>query len=244
MVTEDCEESKMLLESWPYFDHLRDVVEKAPSRFQSALDLGCGPELRDLRLLRGIGVSFLLGIDVGHNPSPHVRRDSIDYVCADFDSYHLPASAEVFDLVLMDNVIEHIYDPRRVLGECRRVLKKGGTLAVLTPNQARLINRFRLLLGRSAYYPLDYWLGTRQEHINRRGRAVFAGHIREYTVAELKTMLSLVGFEIESVHVYSAAGPSRREEMSKSRVVLALYNMVERVLPSSGYMISVLARKA
>ena len=243
MVSEACEEFKMLLESSPYFGHLRNAVEKEPSRFQSALDLGCGPGLRDLRLLREMGVSFLVGIDVGHKLDPLVRRDSIGYVCADVDSHHLPTSDEVFDLVIMDNVIEHIYDPKRVLGECKRVLKKGGILAVLTPNQARLINRFRLLLGRSVYYPLDYWLGTCQEHISRKGQVVFAGHIREYTIAELGRMLSLVGFEIESIHLYPAARPSRREELSKSKAVLAMYNMAEKVLPGSGYMISVLARK-
>jgi len=243
LVSEDREEFKMLLESSPYFGHLRDALEKEPSRFQSALDLGCGPELRDLRLLREVGISVLVGMDVGHNPDPLVPSDSIGYVCADLDSDHLPASDECFDLVIMDNVIEHIYDPRRLLGECRRVLKKGGILAVLTPNQARLVNRFRLLLGRSVYYPLDYWLGTCQEHINRKGREVFAGHIREYTIAELRKMLSLVGFEIESVHIYPAARPSRREEMSKSKVVLAVYNTAEKVFPGSGYMISMLARK-
>lgn len=243
LASEGFEEFKMLLESSPYFGHLKDAIEKEPSRFQSALDLGCGPGLRDLRLLREMGVSLLMGIDVWHEPDPSVGRDSIGYVCADVDSCNLPASDECFDLVIMDNVIEHIYDPRKVLGECRRVLKRGGILAVLTPNQARLINRFRLLLGRSVYYPLDYWLGTSQEHITRKGRAVFAGHIREYTIAELRKMLSLVGFEIESVHLFPAARPSRREELSKSRAVLAVYNAAEKVLPDSGYMISALARK-
>jgi len=243
LVTEACEEFKMLLESSPYFGHLRDAIEREPSRFQSALDLGCGPGLRDLRLLRELGVSVLVGIDAAHKRDPLVRRDSIDYVCADVDAHHVPTSDESFDLVIMDNVIEHIYDPRRLLGECRRVLKKGGILAVLTPNQARLINRFRLLLGRSVYYPLDVWLGTRQEHISRKGQMVFAGHIREYTIVELGRMLNLVGFEIESVHLYPSARPSPREEMSKSKVVLATYNMAEKVLPGSGYMISVLAIK-
>jgi SAM-dependent methyltransferase len=234
---------EILLESSPYFGHLREAIKKEPSRFQSALDLGCGPGLRDLRLLKEMGLPVLVGIDVGRKPDPLVRRDYIGYVCADVDRHHVPTSDEGFDLVIMDNVIEHIYDPRRLLGECRRVLKKGGILAVLTPNQARLINRFRLLLGRSVYYPLDYWLGTCQEHISKKGQAVFAGHIREYTIAELRRMLSLVGFEIESVHLYPAAGPSRREEMSKSKAVLAMYNAAEKVLPGSGYMISVLARK-
>jgi len=238
------EEFVALMESAPYFSHLKKTLENEPSRYQSALDLGCGPGIRDLRLLREMGISVLVGIDVGQKPDSRVRRDSICFVCADIDSNYLPAADESFDLVIIDNVIEHMYDPRRVLGECIRVLKRGGVLAVMTPNQARLINRLRLILGKSVYYPLDYWMGARQEHIRKRGEMVFAGHIREYTVDELKRMLSLVGFDVVSINLYPAARPSLRLEMSRSRAILTMYNILEKVIPDSGYMISMLARKA
>ena len=222
---------------------MRELVEQEFSRYRSVLDLGCGPGLRDLRLLEEMGIPRLVGIDVGCTLDPLVKRDSIDYVSADIESSHLPIADESFDLVIMDNVIEHMYDPRRVLMECWRVLGKEGHLAMLTPNQARLINRFRLLLGRSVYYPLEYWLGVRQEHISKNGVKVFAGHIREYTIDELKRMLSLAGFEVESVRLYPSARPSLREERSKSRIVLATYNLAERLVPYSGYMISIFCRK-
>ena len=238
------EEFMVLMQSAPYFGHLKQTLEREPLRYRSALDLGCGPGIRDLRLLREMGVSVLVGIDVGQKPDPRMRRDSICFVCADIDSNHLPAVDESFDLVIIDNVIEHMYDPRRVLGECIRVLRKGGVLAVMTPNQARLINRLRLILGKSVYFPLDYWVGAQQEHIRKRGEMVFAGHIREYTVDELKRMLNFVGFDVVSVNLYPAARPSPRQEMSRSRVLLTIYNIMEKVIPESGYMISMLARKA
>ena len=238
------EEFTALMESAPYFGHLKMTLEKEPSRYHSALDLGCGPDVRDLRLLKEMGASVLVGMDAGQKPDPLVRGDSICYVCADIDSNHLPAAEESFDLVIIDNVIEHMYDPRRVLVECIRVLKRGGVLAVMTPNQARLINRLRLILGKSVYFPLDYWMGVRQQHIRKRGEMVFAGHIREYTIDELKSMLTLVGFDIVSVYLYPAARPSLRLEMSKSRALLTMYNILEKVIPDSGYMISMLAKKA
>jgi len=237
------EEFTALMESAPYFSHLKETLENDPSRYQSALDLGCGGGIRDLRLLREMGISVLVGIDVGQRPDPSVRRDSICYIHADIDSHYLPAADYSFDLVIIDNVIEHMYDPRRVLVECLRVLKKGGVLAVMTPNQARLINRIRLILGKSVYYPLDYWLGARKEHISKRGEMVFAGHIREYTVDELKRMIGLVGFDVVSVNLYPAARPSQRLEVSRSRALLTMYNILEKAIPDSGYMISMLARK-
>jgi len=234
----------VLMESAPYFSHLKKILEKEPSPCQSALDLGCGPGVRDLRLLKEMGVSVLVGMDAGQKPDPDLSRDSICFVTADIDRNYLPAINGSFDLVIIDNVIEHMYDPRRVLEECIRVLKKGGVLAVMTPNQARLINRLRLIFGKSVYYPLDYWIGARQEHICKRGEMVFAGHIREYTVDELKRMLSLVGFDVVSINIYPAARPSLRLEMSRSRAILTMYNILEKVFPDSGYMISMIARKA
>lgn len=232
-----------LLRTAPYFGQVKELIENAPSRFGSALDLGCGSVIRDLRLLRSLGVGTLVGIDMGPKPDPAVMEDTISYITADLEGRSLPAADSSFDLVIMDNVIEHMYNPRSVLEECMRVLKPSGVLAVMTPNQARLTNRLRLLMGRSVYYPLDFWLGIREEHVERRHRKVFAGHIREYTIPELKTMLGLVGFVVEAVKLYSAAVPSSRQGMSKSRFLLRSYNVVERAIPDAGYMISMLARK-
>jgi SAM-dependent methyltransferase len=39
-----------------------------------------------------------------------------------------------FDAIVMNHVIEHIHDPRALLAECMRLLKKGGWLVATTPN--------------------------------------------------------------------------------------------------------------
>ena len=39
-----------------------------------------------------------------------------------------------FDAITSTHVLEHIYDPVRTLNECRRILKPGGKLVILTPN--------------------------------------------------------------------------------------------------------------
>lgn len=48
---------------------------------------------------------------------------------------------ETFDAITMNHVIEHVSDPIAILEECRRVLKPGGTIAVVTPNIKSLTHR-------------------------------------------------------------------------------------------------------
>lgn len=43
-----------------------------------------------------------------------------------------------FDAVILSHLIEHIHDPLHLLQECRRILKLGGKLVVVTPNVASL----------------------------------------------------------------------------------------------------------
>jgi SAM-dependent methyltransferase len=49
----------------------------------------------------------------------------------------LPFADDAFDLVVMDQVIEHVADQKRVLGEAMRVLKPDGVLYVACPNYLR-----------------------------------------------------------------------------------------------------------
>ena len=50
---------------------------------------------------------------------------------------HLPFRDNAFDLVVMDQVIEHVSDQRRVLREALRVLKPAGALYIACPNYLR-----------------------------------------------------------------------------------------------------------
>jgi 2-polyprenyl-3-methyl-5-hydroxy-6-metoxy-1,4-benzoquinol methylase len=46
-----------------------------------------------------------------------------------------------FDAVTMSHLIEHVHDPRKLLLESYRILKPGGTLVVLTPNNLSIGHR-------------------------------------------------------------------------------------------------------
>jgi len=50
-------------------------------------------------------------------------------------------AGNAYDLIMLSHVIEHIYDPRAFVHEIIKVLKPGGVLIVLTPNNESLVAR-------------------------------------------------------------------------------------------------------
>lgn len=50
------------------------------------------------------------------------------------DGTRIPFADESFDLITMHDVLEHLTTPRGVIDECRRVLKRGGLISIITPH--------------------------------------------------------------------------------------------------------------
>lgn len=115
------------------------------------LDVGCGTgrHIRHTRLLPGV---VAVGLDLGRKEVRdtvdnlrEMDRTAIEWGGAVPDAgpwmvvrgsvYHLPFEKGEFDCVIISEVLEHLTDDARALGELSRVLKPGGVLAVSVPRQ-------------------------------------------------------------------------------------------------------------
>lgn len=74
------------------------------------------------------------------------------YSTKDLNNDKIEAVDNQFDLVILGEVIEHLYDPDNIIKECYRILKSKGALLITTPNLLSWYNRILLILG---YYPLN-----------------------------------------------------------------------------------------
>lgn len=111
---------------------INDTFQKAPAgKIASVLDLGCdfGFVLRHLpsNLRR-------LGVDVSSLALESLQSAGIETLRCDFDNNPLPVESGSFDLILANDVIEHVLHTDHVLNEINRVLRPGGVLIASIPN--------------------------------------------------------------------------------------------------------------
>ena len=126
----------------------------------------------------------------------------------------------------MTEVLEHLREyPSRSLGEILRILRPGGRLYLTTPNAAYLVNRLKLLAGKSVHTPLEDWIGGLPH----------ARHAREYTFSEIRALLRHVGFHMvfeQSCHFYLGSGRTTAASMAAKRFLAVLARRRRSLGPS------------
>jgi SAM-dependent methyltransferase len=100
----------------------------------SALDVGCGSGLTDRQLIPH--VRSLHGVDVSEEMIARAREATPEADYRVYDGSRLPYDDGRFDLTFAICVFHHVEraDRRRLLGEMRRVTRRGGLVAVFEHN--------------------------------------------------------------------------------------------------------------
>ena len=105
---------------------------------RDVLDVGCGHGGKAIQYLR-YGARSVTGIEIAEDLVAAAGEFARQREVADRVGFavgtgeQIPFADESFDLVTMDDVMEHVVSPAEVLDECRRVLRPGGRLALVFP---------------------------------------------------------------------------------------------------------------
>lgn len=109
---------------------LRDIAPRLHGRL---LDVGCGQK----QSLFFPYVSEYIGLE--YEDALHVNQTkSAAHADVYGDALDLPFRKNSFDSVCAISLLEHVSDPARAIDEAYRVLKKGGTFALVAPFMYRL----------------------------------------------------------------------------------------------------------
>ena len=131
---------------------LLDLLARyVPRKVGRCLDIGGSGDIADAgALLADRFAEELHAVD----QAPHVemgRGKGVSARQCDVDLEPLPYEDSFFDIVILASVIEHLYNPHRVLDEIARTLKPGGILLVETPNAVASGRRIDALLGKNPF---------------------------------------------------------------------------------------------
>lgn len=166
------------------------------------LDIGCATGGL-LKSLYADGYKYLFGVD---STETYVKEASkSDFLnIKSGNAEDIPFEDDVFDVVFLDQVIEHVVSPMDVFIEVKRVLVKGGYFCIGAPDAARY--------GDFNFFDY-YWFLLRE-------------HIQHFDKFHLENLASKQGFELV---VYE----ENQLKMMSDKMILPNMNLVFRLVDKS-----------
>ncbi|OGH06148.1 MAG: hypothetical protein A2W22_03495 [Candidatus Levybacteria bacterium RBG_16_35_11] len=171
------------------------------------LDCGCDDGEWTSRIIKkGVfRVKNCYGIEIVDERARLAEKKGFKVVRTDLNK-SLPFKDNFFDIVHINQVIEHLFDTHKFLNEVFRVTKKGGYIVISTENLASWHNIFSLLFG---YQPFSltnisqvyFGIGNPMtpHYKEKMSNPKSWQHIRVFAYRGLIEHIGEIGFEIEKV---------------------------------------------
>jgi 2-polyprenyl-3-methyl-5-hydroxy-6-metoxy-1,4-benzoquinol methylase len=181
-----------------------ELVHEAVSRLRHTpriLDLGCGQGHITEKIRQALGTAEVTGLDYSVSAVEYAHEHCPELDVAVGDAYECPYAENFFDVVVCNNLWEHVPDPLHLLSRISALLKPGGHVIISTPSRYRLGNLARVLRGK----PVEF---------------MSSQHVTEYTVGQVTEQLVYGGYNVKRV----LSSPIQDENL-KVRVVRWLCRM-------------------
>lgn len=197
-----------------------EVAKFVPHDVRSVLEVGCGSGGFGGTLREILGADArLVGIDAVESQIEIARQHSaFDEVIAGYFPEAFAERNERFDLIVFNDVLEHIFDPWSVVDQCREFLTPGGRILATIPNIQYAPQLVQLARGRWDY--TDWGLLDRT-------------HVRFFTRATMTEMFVDAGYEIEGIHGINSCWTWSKDPRIAQRLVK---RMILKRLPDSRYL--------
>jgi ubiquinone/menaquinone biosynthesis C-methylase UbiE len=110
-----------------------DVLKAAAPK--TVMDLGCGTGALLEQVLKIEYIDAAYGLDLSEKMLEQARNKLTGATLIQGDSEHLPFEDDFFDVVYCNDSFHHYPNPKAVLSEVKRVLKRGGIFILCDPYQ-------------------------------------------------------------------------------------------------------------
>lgn len=161
------------------------------------LDLGCWNGELSLEVAKRIGTKKVYGIEIVKEKIKEAKLKGVNALQGDLNK-KFPFKDNFFDVIIANQIIEHLYDTDNFVKEIYRTLKPNGYAIISTNNLSSWHNIFALISGHQPF-PSDvsgytevgklfalsnYWHGS-------------LAHLRVFSYFALKGIFKKYGFKIE-----------------------------------------------
>jgi len=168
------------------------------------IDLGCGDGEFTLRIKSKIGASEVYGVDIYEPSIEKARMKGIKVIKHDLNEFPYPFDDNTFDVVVSNQVIEHLIYPVRFLREVYRILKPKGYVVISTENLASWDNILALVLGYTPFsMEFDNGLWKIGNPLSPHNREIIdlniPPHVRIFSFKGLVELMEFIGFKIEKI---------------------------------------------
>ncbi len=191
----------------------------------NALDIGCG-QGNFLQLLQGEGWECR-GTELTEKSAGRASRRGIPVSVGEFDPARFPAHS--FDLVSLWHVLEHLPDPRHTLGSLPGLLRRGGIVAISTPNMDSLQaevgkeNWFHLDPPRHLYLFSPQTLGRIMDSLGFRLLKIYHYSMEQNPYGWIQSLLNMTGLPENSLYeILKNSSKSKKGKLSPFEKAKAL----------------------
>lgn len=212
-----------------------DPLKKNCPEGSKILDVGGGSGINLLYYGEALKSSDLYCLDIREPPK---KINEIKYIKSEIEQIHdLPLPK--FNCIVMTEVIEHLYDPDKVIDHLVEKLLPNGILLITTPNLAGFLNVISLLLG---YQPVDTEVSTLRAYgrpFVKKGNVV--GHIRVFTIKSMEEML--ISHNLNILKIMSIGRIASDHDTKKLKIISALDRFFSKISRRGGTRMIVTVKK-
>jgi ubiquinone/menaquinone biosynthesis C-methylase UbiE len=133
-----------------HFENLFFLFDKYlyESNPKNMIDVGCANGDRTVRIAKYFNINLQDTFGVDYNGKNIATcKDLFNAKIIDLETENLPYKSNSFDIVVCNQVLEHLKNYKKVIEELIRITCNKGYIAIGIPNLAHLINRLYLIFG-------------------------------------------------------------------------------------------------
>lgn len=170
------------------------------NRSSKLLDLGCGNGDFTIQCAKKVGTENIWGVEIAEELVIEAKKKGIKVIRADLNR-ELPLKSKYFDVIVSNQVLEHLTNIGTFIEGIHRVLKPSGYAVISTENLSSWHNIFALLLGYRPFsqdYPVKVKLGNPISP-HHSDKSVPRAHVYVFPYVVFKELFQLYGFKLDAI---------------------------------------------